>query len=154
MTRTSAEQYLLSNFPDLPHAERDRLVALALDEATLPTGRPDVGESSSGTSPDKVRVSVHDPNRRRFLALAWLAGASWNQLATLYGVARQTLMDQMNRVLPEHERARYKDLRGKLKYSQLHGMREIYNKNPTPYGGTDLWEASQILVEDSADYDD
>jgi hypothetical protein len=52
----------------------------------------------------QVRVSVTDPLRRRFMAAAWIAGASFRQIADLFAIRRPTAMDQISLVLPKHMR--------------------------------------------------
>lgn len=42
--------------------------------------------------------------RRLFCASGWLLGASWNQLAALFGVTREAIIASVNRIMPPHTR--------------------------------------------------
>lgn len=50
------------------------------------------------------RGIVFDNSRRKWFLAAWLAGASWRQLAWLHGVAPQTVLSSADRLMPSHLR--------------------------------------------------
>lgn len=80
---------------------RGKLTPEAYDHyLSLATPGPSPPEQSAG----EVRVSITDPSRRRFMAAAWVAGASMQQLAELFSIRRQTVQDQVSVELPKAKR--------------------------------------------------
>jgi hypothetical protein len=98
-------------------------------------------------------VALRDPGKRIFMAAAWLAGASFPQIASLYGVRRQTIQDQVNLVLPAHKRAtahRLVTTPPPFSYELLAAMRHAWEEDRAKYG-SDLEKAAQALLRDGYD---
>src|SRR5687768_2315401 len=62
-----------------------------------------IGKDSKSL-PAGYAVQVHDPTRRLWFCAAWLAGASWRQLARFHDIAPQTVMSVADRQLTSAER--------------------------------------------------
>jgi hypothetical protein len=118
--------------------------------AFLDKCQPDVALPDPNTTP---AVYVRDPGKRIFMAAAWLAGASFPQIASLYGVRRQTIQDQVNLVLPAHKRAtahRLVTTPPPFSYELLAAMRHAWEEDRAKYG-SDLEKAAQALLRDGYD---
>lgn len=76
-----------------------------------------------------VRLATKGERRARFFAAAWMCGASWSQLGSLYGVSRYTTMDAANKWLPPQERELIKRKRPKLTHERLSAMYEWYKQS-------------------------
>jgi hypothetical protein len=135
----------------LPRGEAAKLLAaFTLDADTrarlLDLSLPDV----TSEPPSTTRVLVYDPKRRVFIAAAWIAGASWNQLGALFGIARQSVQQQADRVFPAHLRALLDAKRMKLSYERLERMRDIFMAAPDQFG-SDPEKVAELLREATED---
>lgn len=92
MTKQEAE-VLLSNLFAEPLPEDEYALVMGIT-------RNDVSEMKREPSTLYEEVMRGHRVRAQFIAGAWLAGASWNQLGQLFGVKRQSIMSSANRLLP------------------------------------------------------
>lgn len=138
MPRSEAEAVLRLRHPHLEDDVKERLLALALpDAANAPPG---------GVQP------TFDPSRRVIMAALWIAGGSMNQIAALYGIARQSVQQQIDRVFPAHMREAATRLAQKLPYDRMGVMRDRFNAGLGEYGVDPVAVAAQ-LYEDTEDWD-
>lgn len=79
--------------------------------------------------PAGFSVQVHDPTRRLWLCAAWLAGASWRQLARLHSVAPQTIMSVADRQLSSVERQALRIRTEPMSLESLDAYRKSFVKN-------------------------
>jgi hypothetical protein len=92
MSRSAAQTWLLVNRPRWPGAA----ITAILDQYQI----VDTQEPSLARAP-KYNT---DKYRNHFCAVAWLCGASWGQLAGLYGVTRPTITRATETLLPSSVR--------------------------------------------------
>lgn len=101
--------------------------------------------------PAGYSVQVHDPTRRLWLCAAWLAGASWRQLARLHQVAPQTIMSVADRELTSFER---QVLRNKIQpkpisLESLDAYRNAFVKNVDTLKHLPAQEVAQWLLDNT-----
>lgn len=102
----------------------------------------------------QVRVSVTDPLRRRFMAVAWIVGASHRQIADLFGIRRSTVMDQVSMILPKHQRDSAPRLRPTpLPWELLTLLRREWDSDRNSVSGDLVKAAEELLDRALEDYD-
>ena len=87
-----------------------------------------VGRDLNLTPSVQAVWQLYDPTRRLWITAAWLAGASWRQLARLHEVAPQTLMVSADRLLTSSERQALR-LRAQMSLEALSAYRSKYVQN-------------------------
>jgi len=73
-------------------------------------------------------IHLQDPSRPLWVLAAWLAGASWRQIARLHGVAPQTIMAAADRLLVSSLRQPQR-LRTSMTLEALDSYRATFIKN-------------------------
>lgn len=108
-----AEMWLDELHPELTPDQR---------ELWLDIARKAESTRLSKTVPASVKWERY---RNRFVAAAWLAGASWAQIATLFGSRRQSVAASVERILPSSGRQalRYNQI---VSNEKLSAMRDAY----------------------------
>jgi hypothetical protein len=86
----------LSGFSD---AERALIIELGTDEDTIDDDLKIAHEIIAASSSYQDKQDLHH-RRRLFTAAAWLAGASWNQLAALFVVNKSSIIASSAKHLP------------------------------------------------------
>ena len=86
------------------------------------------------------------------MAAAWIAGASFNQLGTLFSIARQSAQQQVERIVPAHVRAQYIGRRMGLSFNRLGKMRDAFMRSPGEFG-SEPERVAFLLREATSDED-
>lgn len=89
MHKTEARKYLLNKYQLSPYE---------LEQA-LGITKPDEQINLASAMTDYQKKLQGDMRRAVFCAAAWIAGASWQQLGSLFGVQRQSIMSSVGRIL-------------------------------------------------------
>lgn len=102
----------------------------------------------------QVRVSITDPLRRRFMAAAWIIGASHRQVADLFSIRRSTVMDQISMVLPQHQRDTTPRLRPTpIPWELLTLIKRAWDSDRESTNGDLTKAAEELLNRALEDYD-
>jgi hypothetical protein len=86
--------------------------------------------------------------RRQWMTVAWLLGASYRQIGTLHGIARQTVMDIVDRTMPIADRRAARHAT-ECSLEKLSYYRSLFNKNIEMLSGLTTNEAAQWMVDNS-----
>jgi hypothetical protein len=101
----------------------------------------------------KTTTNKIPPNMSRsiFLAAAWINGASWGQLGSIFGVSRQTLMRSVERILPPDNRQALR-LRNHVAFEQVSEMHDKFKNivNDLPEGISILDLAKSIWPDEGS----
>jgi hypothetical protein len=113
MDLSSALAWLIVNKPELDQEAIDDVLAMVKS----------LGHEGAGIYPSSHFERF--PYQPKFVAAAWLCGASWGQLAALFGITRQTAMRKVDRILPVANRQQLRNPR-ELDYGELIRMRNAH----------------------------
>lgn len=80
---------------------------------------PDPEEIIEPVVVPELRSVVMRRERGKFVGAVWLLGASWAQLGGLFGVRRETVMQQANKYIPPNIRAEYAYNREGISYERV-----------------------------------
>lgn len=102
-----------------------------------------IGRDLASDGGESLVIQLHDPTRPLWVIAAWLAGASWRQLAKQHGVAPQTIMAAADRLLISSERQPLR-LRTSMSLEALDAYRATFVKNlailkPKPPQEVAMW---------------
>lgn len=131
MTRPMADAFLISH--TLSDVERARVNDL-------------IGRDLQQSQP--ISVQVHDPNRGLWMISAWLAGASWRQLARYHGIAPQTVMNIADRRLTSSERQSQR-LKSSMSLEALDTYHASFIKNLEKFALMRPQEVAQWLLDNT-----
>lgn len=101
-------------------------------------------------SKDRAAASVkqYDPSRRLWFASAWLAGASWRQLARLHDVAPQTIMSIVDRIMVSSERQPLR-LKAEMSLESLSAYHASFIKNSDKFSLMTPQQVAQWLLDNT-----
>jgi hypothetical protein len=133
MTRPDADMFLQPH--TLSDQERKYVDAL-------------VGKDLHAHRSTSVTVQVHDPTRPLWVTAAWLAGASWRQLARLHSIAPQTVMAAADRLLISPERQSLR-LRTQMSLESLDAYRKKFVSNAEHLQDLPPHEVAQWLLDNT-----
>lgn len=131
MGKGTARLYLEAMHPELE--EFHELMIEAVPEQR--------GELTVGSSID-TRVA-----RRRFIAAAWMLGASLRQLGRRFGVTPQTILQHINREMPHEQRERLRQPpMDAAKLEALHGTYfAMLERSPTHFDSSSILDLALVL---------
>ena len=110
MPKSTASLFLKMRFPDLTPTEHEEALSIALSGVPANTG-----------------PKQFDPHQKLFATAAWLCGASFQQLGSLFNVSRQTMADKIERMIPAHDRNVVRlQPGGTLSHDKLMRMKHMY----------------------------
>lgn len=93
-------------------------------------------------------IQVQDPSRPLWVLAAWMAGASWRQIAKLHGVASQTIMAAADRLLVSSQRAPQR-LRVGMSLEALDTYRKSFVNNLDKFRLMTPQEVAQWLLDNT-----
>jgi hypothetical protein len=93
-------------------------------------------------------VQIHSPSRRMWFVAAWLAGASWRQLARLHDIAPQTVTSVADRLLSSPER-QHQRLRQEMSLESLEAYRKSFMLNKERFSLMRPQEVAQWLLDNT-----
>ena len=105
----------------------------------------DLHDNTRATS---LVLRVMDPTRPLWVTAAWLAGASWRQLAKLHAVAPQTIMAAADRVLISSERQALRQ-RSSMSLESLDAYRKKFEQHLELLSGMPPHEVAQWLLDNT-----
>lgn len=130
LTRSGAAYLLAPYRKDLNEDEYDTYLDMA---------QPDPEEQP------EARVYVRDPQRRVFLAAAWIAGASHRQLGSLLGLQRGTIQDQIAVVLQQNRSSSARLSDPPLQWELLDVMYRLWQEDRSRWSTQPTIMAAQLL---------
>lgn len=93
---------------------------------------------------------AYDVWRRKFIAAAWLCGASHQQLAVMFGVARQTIANHVGRELPSSGRVQLRLKNPPIEFNRLSLYKDFYyalvERDPKLVTTMDALSVAHMLV--------
>lgn len=93
-------------------------------------------------------VQIHSPSRRMWFCAAWLAGASWRQLARLHDLAPQTVSSVVDRLMLSPVRQALR-LRSEMSFEALECYRKSFMLNKEKFSLMRPQEVAQWLLDNT-----